>query len=278
MKNSPPPTPQIEWTARFNNGNGGASIAIDGRSVFVTGEQARELAAALVGPPRAALGETSEEWSARVRSMTRDERRAAADSTCAPLEAAALAVSAGITQAARTVIDPRNGDAVRIVLTRFKPGTPEHGANIDGAASVNDRTSIVAFLSAEAKRLRGDGQSPAAWKGGPDATVRLEDERIVIAFPSPDGKWQHAYSHTAEEAATLHTRLSAALRQRTDALGVDDAAPAKPSADELLRSIIDELLRKIDRMPCTAHDFLGTALYTKAAQAVGAPWVEEVDQ
>ena len=153
MKNSPPPTPQIEWTARFNNGNGGASIAIDGRSVFVTGEQARELAAALVGPPRAALGETSEEWSARVRSMTRDERRAAADSTCAPLEAAALAVSAGITQAARTVIDPRNGDAVRIVLTRFKPGTPEHGANIDGAASVNDRTSIVAFLAAEAQKF-----------------------------------------------------------------------------------------------------------------------------
>ncbi len=122
-----------------------------------------------------------------------------------------------------------------------------------------------------------DYASATEWKGGPDATVRLEDERIVIAFPSPDGKWQHAYSHTAEEAATLHTRLSAALRQRTDALGVDDAAPAKPSADEL-RSIIDKLLSKIDRMPCTAHDFLGTALYTKAAQAVGAPWVEEVDQ
>lgn len=151
-------------------------------------------------------------------------------------------------------------------------------ANKALAEARKDRASIVAFLAAEAKRLRGDGQSPAAWKGGPDATVRLEDERIVIAFPSPDGKWQHAYSHTAEEAATLHTRLSAALRQRTDALGVDDAAPAKPSADELLRSIIDELLRKIDRMPCTAHDFLGTALYTKAAQAVGAPWVEEVDQ
>ena len=159
MKNSPPPTTQIEWTARFNNGNGGASIAIDGRSVFVTGEQARELAAALVGPPRAALGETSEEWSARVRSMTRDERRAAADSTCAPLEAAALAVSAGITQAARTVIDPRNGDAVRIVLTRFKPGTPEHGANIDGAASVNDRASIVAFLAAEAGRFDRSARS-----------------------------------------------------------------------------------------------------------------------
>ncbi len=152
-----------------------------------------------------------------------------------------------------------------------------HAAKLEREAH-KDRASIVAFLAAEAKRLRGDGQSPAAWKGGPDATVRLEDERIVIAFPSPDGKWQHAYSHTAEEAATLHTRLSAALRQRTDALGVDDAAPAKPSADELLRSIIDELLRKIDRMPCTAHDFLGTALYTKAAQAVGAPWVEEVDQ
>lgn len=45
-------TPEIEWTARFNNGNGGASIAIDGRSVFVTGEQARELAVALVGPMR----------------------------------------------------------------------------------------------------------------------------------------------------------------------------------------------------------------------------------
>ena len=64
-----------------------------------------------------------------------------------------IAVSAGITQAARTIIDPRNGDAVRIVLTRFKPGTPEHGANIDGAASVNDRASIVAFLTAEARKF-----------------------------------------------------------------------------------------------------------------------------
>ena len=31
MKNSPPPTPQIEWTARFNNGNGGqASLELTG--------------------------------------------------------------------------------------------------------------------------------------------------------------------------------------------------------------------------------------------------------
>ena len=143
--------------------------------------QAASSAAALVGPPRAALGETSEEWSARVRSMTRDERRAAADSTCAPLEAAALAVSAGITQAARTVIDPRNGDAVRIVLTRFKPGTPEHGANIDGAASVNDRASIVAFLTAEAKRFDEAARGISAESSYSTAVSHIHERLVTRA-------------------------------------------------------------------------------------------------
>lgn len=43
-------TPELSWTARFNNGNGGASIHLGGRSVFVSGSQARALAVALVGP------------------------------------------------------------------------------------------------------------------------------------------------------------------------------------------------------------------------------------
>ena len=42
-----PPHERLTWVARFNNGNGGASITIDGHTVFVSGTMARELSEAL---------------------------------------------------------------------------------------------------------------------------------------------------------------------------------------------------------------------------------------
>lgn len=35
------------------------------------------------------------------------------------------------------------------------------------------------------------------------------------------------------------------------------------------------LLKAIDRMPCTAHDFLGTALYRRAAKIAGWPMEDD---
>ena len=46
--NTPRPTAErLTWIARFNNGNGGASITLDGRTVLVTGKMADDLAEAL---------------------------------------------------------------------------------------------------------------------------------------------------------------------------------------------------------------------------------------
>ena len=42
-----PPSERLSWVARFNSGNGGASISIDNATVFVTGDRARELSEAL---------------------------------------------------------------------------------------------------------------------------------------------------------------------------------------------------------------------------------------
>lgn len=42
-----PPNERLTWVPRFNNGNGGASITLDGHTVFVSGSMARELSEAL---------------------------------------------------------------------------------------------------------------------------------------------------------------------------------------------------------------------------------------
>ena len=49
------------------------------------------------------------------------------------------------------------------------------------------------------------------WRGGPDADVRVESDHIIIAFPTPNGEWAHAYKHTVSEALTLRRRLETAL-------------------------------------------------------------------
>lgn len=47
IDSSRPVAERITWIARFNNGNGGASITLDGRTVLVTGKMADDLAEAL---------------------------------------------------------------------------------------------------------------------------------------------------------------------------------------------------------------------------------------
>lgn len=115
------------------------------------------------------LGETAEEWSVRVRGNSREEREAIIAEACAPLEAAALAFTAGIIQAARTVIDPRNGDAVRIMVTRLKNGTREHRESIAAIGSepdeeTNDKRREFFRNLDDAETLR-DARSPPRGMG-----------------------------------------------------------------------------------------------------------------
>ena len=154
MKNSPPPPPQIEWTARFNNGKGGASIAIDGRSVFVTGEQARELAIALIGPARV-------DARASIVAYTFAEADRLAPSACPWCESL------------RQRLDER--DATITSLRDSLVAANAHAAKLEREAH-KDRASIVAFLAAEAKRRDKEARSRIM---SPDTQDQLRDEAVL---------------------------------------------------------------------------------------------------
>ena len=94
--NTPKPTAErLTWIARFNNGNGGASITLDGRTVLVTGKMADDLAEAL-HPRRQYVADlkdkvaTLERYRRDIATLKaeRDEFEAVAEANLADMNAA----------------------------------------------------------------------------------------------------------------------------------------------------------------------------------------------
>ena len=94
--NTPKPTAErLTWIARFNNGNGGVSLTLDGRTVLVTGKMADDLAEAL-HPRRQYVADlkdkvaTLERYRRDIATLKaeRDEFEAVAEANLADMNAA----------------------------------------------------------------------------------------------------------------------------------------------------------------------------------------------
>lgn len=95
------PEQRLTWVARFNNGNGGASITLDGRTTFVSGQRADDLADALCG--WRAVRDSYKADLEKVK-VDRDSMRSAVDALTADLKRARDELDEALDCARREVV------------------------------------------------------------------------------------------------------------------------------------------------------------------------------